>query len=602
MDQISRAKSSKYEASHAANINHLDNYIELLYSDKLEDKIHSARSLLYLLNEAESIEVMLNHESLIGILARTLRDEYKKSTDLSLYLAGIFYVISNFSTLHAALSQNQIGDTSIKIIEYHIQKYDYMKTELAKVKHDMEKEQKKFEILEKKQNKLLFLCFSILLNIAEDLQIERKIKKRKIISYLIMMLAKDNIALLDVVLRFLKKLSIFAEGKNEMHEQEHIISKLQRFVPCPHHQSICELVLKLILNLSFDSNIRQQLDTLGFIPRLVSLLKHAPFRGLTLKILYQLSMDDKSKSTFTYTECLPMLFLMISQHPEAKVGKELVAVAINLCMNSRNAEIISDGKQLDILIKRALQNQDDLIMKLIRNISGACKSSLIQETLYKYTPKFISAAVSIPEMDFVVEVLGVLVNIDSEELWSKALPNTQLLEFIQKNIVPGYAEDDIILECIMLISTIVCSDKCAKLIGGTTIIKQLNSLLEEKQEDDEMVMQIMFSFYKLLLSKSTRENILHETKVVNYLMELLQDQNPRIKKMADEILALVQEIDEEWKEEIKLKRFQIHNQEWLEQVANNVSEEWEEESEDDSGQVQWADLSDLDGRVWGDMD
>jgi hypothetical protein len=105
MDQISRAKPSKHETMHAANINHLDNYIELLYSDKLEDKIHSARSLLYLLNEAESIEVMLNHESLVGILARTLRDEYKKSTDLSLYLAGIFYVISNFSTLHAALSQ-----------------------------------------------------------------------------------------------------------------------------------------------------------------------------------------------------------------------------------------------------------------------------------------------------------------------------------------------------------------------------------------------------------------------------------------------------------------------------------------------------------------
>ena len=85
-------------------------------------------------------------------------------------------------------------------------------------------------------------------------------------------------------------------------------------------------------------------------------------------------------------------------------------------------------------------------------------------------------------------------------------------------------------------------------------------------------------------------------------MELLQDQNPRIKKMADEILGLVQEFDDEWREEIKLKRFQIHNQEWLEQVANNVSEEWEEESDEDSGQAQWADLSDLDGRVWGDMD
>lgn len=416
------------------------------------------------------------------------------------------------------------------------------------------------------------------------------------------MLERDNIALLEVIFKFLKKLSIFAENKNEMGEQENIISNLQRFVPCPHHQSICELVLKLIHNLSFDPKLRAQLESMGFIPRIVSLLKHAPFRGLSLKVLYQLSLDDKSKSTFTYTECLPMLFLMISQYPEAKVGKELIALAINLCTNPRNAEIISDGKQLDVLIKRALQNQDDLIMKLIRNISKACKNTLVQETFQKYTPKFVAAVLSVQEMDFVVEILGVLVNVDNEELWYKIMNNTELLNFLQKSIVPGYAEDDIILECIMLIGTITCSDRCAKLISSGLIVKQLNNLLEEKQEDDEMVMQIMFAFNKLLLSKSTRESILHETKIANYLMELLQDQNPRIKKMADEILALVQEFDDEWKEEIKLKRFQIHNQDWLEHVAKTVSDEWEEETDEDSGQVQWADLSDLDGRVWGDMD
>ena len=446
------------------------------------------------------------------------------------------------------------------------------------------------------------MSFSILLNLAEDLTIERKIKKRKIIAYLINMLSRDNIALLDVVFRFLKKLSIFAENKNEMYQQENVVQSLQKFVPCPHHQSICELVLKLIHNLSFDGPIRLQLDTMGYIPRLVSLLKHAPFRGLTLKVLYQLSQDDKSKSTFTYTECIPMLFLMISQHPEAKVGKELAGLAINLCTNSRNAEIFSDGKQLDVLIKRGLQNQDDLIMKLIRNIAKSCKSSSVQETLQKYSGKFIAAALSIEDMAFVVEVLGVLVSIESEEVWFKIISNTGILDFIQKHIVPGYAEDDIILECIMLIGTITCCDKCAKMIKTTMIIEQLNNLLEEKQEDDEMVMQIMFAFYKLLLCKSTRETILHETKVVNYLLELLQDQNPRIKKLADEILGLVQEIDEDWKEDIKLKRFEIHNTEWLDQVANNTSEQWEEESDEDSGQMHWADMSDLDNRLWADMD
>ena len=416
------------------------------------------------------------------------------------------------------------------------------------------------------------------------------------------MLPRDNIALLDVVFRFLKKLSIFAENKNEMYQEDNIVQSLQRFVPCPHHQSICELVLKLIHNLSFDSGIRQQFDTMGFIPRLVSLLKHAPFRGLGLKVLYQLSQDDKSKTTFTYTECIPMLFLMISQHPEARVGKELIGLAINLCTNSRNAEIFSDGKQLDILIKRALQNQDDLIMKLIRNIAKSCKSGTVQEVLQKYVSKFIKAVLTIEDMAFVVEVLGVLVSIENEELWPKVLSTTDILDFIQKHIVPGYAEDDIILECIMLIGTVTCSDKCAKMVKTTMVIQQLNNLLEEKQEDDEMVMQIMFAFYKLLLCKSTREMILHETKVVNYLLELLQDQNPRIKKLADEILGLVQEVDDDWKEDIKLKRFEIHNQEWLEQVANNTSEQWEEESDEDSGQMHWADMSDLDNRLWADMD
>lgn len=105
MSELYRTKGRQFETMHTANINHLDDYIELLYSDKTEDKIHSSRNILFLLNEAESIEVMLNHESLVGILGRTMRDEYKKSTDLSLYLAGIFYVISNFSTLHPALSQ-----------------------------------------------------------------------------------------------------------------------------------------------------------------------------------------------------------------------------------------------------------------------------------------------------------------------------------------------------------------------------------------------------------------------------------------------------------------------------------------------------------------
>ena len=75
------------------------------------------------------------------------------------------------------------------------------------------------------------MAFHLLLNLAEDLQIERKMKNRSIITSLINMLERNNPDLLFIVLNFLKKLSIFGENKNEMKDNG-IIEKLNRFIPC----------------------------------------------------------------------------------------------------------------------------------------------------------------------------------------------------------------------------------------------------------------------------------------------------------------------------------------------------------------------------------
>ena len=83
----------------------------------------------------------------------------------------------------------------------------------------------------KKQEKVLFVAFHLLLNLAEDLQIERKMKNRQMIGLLISMMERNNPDLLFIILNFLKKLSIFGDNKNEMKELG-IIDKLNRFIPC----------------------------------------------------------------------------------------------------------------------------------------------------------------------------------------------------------------------------------------------------------------------------------------------------------------------------------------------------------------------------------
>ena len=55
---------------------------------------------------------MLGHETLLGTVSRTLRDDFKKSMELTLYLLNIFQAYSNFSEFHEFL----ITVSSIELI------------------------------------------------------------------------------------------------------------------------------------------------------------------------------------------------------------------------------------------------------------------------------------------------------------------------------------------------------------------------------------------------------------------------------------------------------------------------------------------------------
>jgi len=62
-----------------------------------------------------------------------------------------------------------------------------------------------------------------------------------------------------------------------------------------------------------------------------------------LCILYHVSMDDKAKSMFTYTDCIPMVMKMLLESPETP-DIELLALCINLAANKRTAQIICEGQ------------------------------------------------------------------------------------------------------------------------------------------------------------------------------------------------------------------------------------------------------------------
>lgn len=66
---------------------------------------------------------------------------------------------------------------------------------------------------------------------------------------------------------------------------------------------------------------------------------------------------------------LPKILDSILEADDDQLKPELIALGINLALNSRNAQLMVEGQRLKGLIQKAFRNQDSLIMKMIRNIS-----------------------------------------------------------------------------------------------------------------------------------------------------------------------------------------------------------------------------------------
>ena len=85
--------------------------------------------------------------------------------------------------------------------------------------------------------------------------------KKQLIDSLLSMLDHTFADLLVLVVTFLKKTSIFEENKDALKETN-IIVKLARFLPCSS-QSLVTITLRLLFNLSFDADFREQMIKAG---------------------------------------------------------------------------------------------------------------------------------------------------------------------------------------------------------------------------------------------------------------------------------------------------------------------------------------------------
>ncbi|XP_030288712.1 kinesin-associated protein 3a isoform X1 [Sparus aurata] len=572
------------ELDEEASINRIDEYVELLYED-VQEKIRGATLIFQLARNPDNLEELIQNEAALGALARVLREDWKQSVDLATTITYIFFCFSSFSQFHGLVTHFKIGALCMNIIEHELKRYDLWQDELQKkkkayeefsdnqnLKKEHEKSLRKYQSLLIKQEQLLRVALCLLLNLAEDTRTELKMRNKNIVHMLVKILDREDEELLLVVVSFLKKLSIFLENKNDMAETL-AVEKLARLLPC-EHEELQSTTLRLLLNLSFDTSLRSQMVQAALVPKLSSLLADEAQRQLSMCILYHISMDDRFKSMFADTDCIPQLMRMVFDCGEEKMDVELISLCINLAANKSDAQVICEGNGLKMLMKRALKLKDVLVMKMIRNLSqhnGPTKSLFLDHV------GDLAAQITEDEAEeFVIECLGTLANLTIPDLdWALVLKEYKLVPYLKDRLKPGSAEDDLILEVVIMIGTVSVDDSCAAMLAKSGIIPALIELLNAQQEDDEFVCQIVYVFYQMVFHKATRDVIVKETQAPAYLIDLMHDNNAEIRKVCNNTLDIIAEYDEEWGKKIQTEKFRWYNGQWLEMVENRQMDEGE---------------------------
>lgn len=583
-----------------ASMSSVDEYADQLYEEKMEPKVQGARRLLRLCTDAPNLEALADHELVLGILSRELRDNAKRSHELAIAITCCFLCFSRFSQFHTHLMRHQCGDVTMRVVEYESRRYLLRKQEVqqrrkkeAKEKEGdqvaLEREEAKYQQMLRRHDKLMLVCQQILLNLSEDVVIERKVVNRNMIHFLVQLLDRpeevhaDHEELLMGSMSFLKKLSIVQKNKDQMLKEDSIVP----LVKLSSHRSayVALLALRVLFNLSFCKVACNKLIDAGLVDILVGLLRSPPLRQIVLRLLYHLSLEPKCRSLLAdHQDCTVLLLQLVVHFPEPVVGQELVALCINLATAPTVAELMIDSGLWPQVVRRAIKAKDTLLFNVVRHVGSHKRSRgrLVQMMQHDsaVTAMWMHdmvrlAASSEEDPDLLYEILGTLAVMESPYVkWQDICETTGLVDLLHRLLVSGFSDDDIVLECVILVGILAQDHECVSTLMGPKLWGVLQSLISSKRDDEEIMVQLVFAFRCLLLHEETRDTLLYDTEIPLGIIELARDRSEAVRVQADEALSEIQMIEIAsrqkalWLDRIKMARFESFNFEWCNAVIH----------------------------------
>lgn len=554
-------------------------YADLLYEEKYEDKIKGARNILTLIKEPTiMITILKENENIFDILSRTLRDENKKSMELSIILLDFFTSYSYFKQFHKALLDQSIGEICMGIVDFQFMKYEYRRNEMIRLstsdtvtKGEYQNYLDKFLFLVRKQDRILKLAFLTLLHLSEEYKTEYKMVKKDIVGCIMKNLGRQNINLLVELLIFLKKLSMFAVNKDAMIKNG-ILEKVMDLFKIGH-PLIWKFNIDLLFNLSFDQKFRLKfLDKKEYFMTINELfLKNKEYRSIILRFFYNLSLEEKSMPLFYESDCLLILFELINKFPENLIAAELTALTMNLVTYPLNAKKIASKGRIRALIERALKFSDFHLIKIVKNIlkysnddeanddtldDHSVINDIVEEYIDDYFMKILKTKSEGNE--FLIETIEILSYIETD--WYERLDKHNLIHFFEKELKEN-RYDDLLIAVIQFLGNVASKSDCSGPIAQSSIINLLYFTFQKKIDNYDIVFGIIYTLYQLMAFDKTQKLIKANEDLINFVISCLKCNNEQIIFISTNFLEIVQLFDNKWSDIIKAQKFELFNNE-----------------------------------------
>lgn len=624
-------------AAGTASLEQLDTYLEALYDEDLGVKATAAAALAHLSRDPCALDVLQGHPALLQALSRLLREDAKKSAELSISLLMVFFALSHLPLAHALLVQNQVGSLTMELMVLELRRAEHWQQREGVAVADVGAKLLMGEALAMRETRLagmlarqeplLYVGLSLLLNMAQtDVAVEAKMVKKGLLSLLAVLLDRGSPQLLLLVTTFLHRLSLFADNCCQLRESD-VVGQLVDKVP-GDSGLLLSSVLRLLHNLAFDDDMRQQMVAAGIITKAVDLLKEdgvcskgsngggsgsgnrrpgLPLAGqqegvildgtamqqLVLGILYRLSLQDRHRSMFLYTDAPATLhaMLMAAELPLTASSRELAALLVSLAGSQRVAEELARGGRLEQLLDLVVGPAEP-VQSLAAADAGACGPGAGDELLWKllqtlashdsepvralFGPALLRLAWiltsgALPPGAF-LGGLGCLAQLDIPGYsYAVVLRSTGLHNFLAQLAAGGGAsaaaggsdQAALLLEVVQAVGVLCTDEACATMLAAAGLVDSLYSLMLEHMDDDAFVLATARAAARLLAQPSTRAALLAHPEVAAHFAELLHKPSTDTVRAADAALDAIAAASDDWAASVRRLKFEQHNKEFL---------------------------------------